>query len=119
MNRELDARIAREIFGHEVQKDKYVPSVLGYPLRVAQISDPEKYFIGETNEHVPRYSSDISSAWSVLNCDKFESWAMRWDNEEKNYITQVQYEGNKYMAYAPSGEESICLAALKSIETKG
>ena len=65
---------------------------------------------------VPAYESDIKAAWEVLALPSIESWAMKWNGEDAEFVAAVQVDGNKwYEASKVSAPLAICLAALKAV----
>ncbi len=102
-DRELDARVAENIMGWT----EINPSVSGRGQKYFGMS-PGCY----TPKQIPHYSSDISAAWNVIQSQKWESWSMRWDAEEKMYYCQIQHHGNKFIGFAETAPEAVCVAAL-------
>lgn len=112
--RELDAEITRKIFGEEVKLIDLLAWPKGY------------YRDGDITKPVPRYSTDISAAWEVV--DKIQRMGILW-TMENTVMGTITISAQKYSRSHPSsfeGEEinveydtapeAICKAALLAVE---
>jgi len=62
MSRKLDAWIGKHVMGIDVQKDKITRGFFAHKSE----TDPLDYFVGDSNDRIPAYSTDIEAAWDVV-----------------------------------------------------
>jgi hypothetical protein len=102
--RALDAEIARRVFGHAV-KESDAGGIFTY-------DDSSGYWL-----HVPRYSTDMAAAWSVVErlghlyhpvmlTDLGPEWTLRW---------LVQIKSRHVAAREATAPLAICYAALAAM----
>lgn len=111
-SRDLDALVAQKIFGY----GPYYPSIIGN-----NITAPNSTKI----TWLPRYSTDISDAWMVVEEMQRRGWdylasslvngnhAMRFD---KYSIVSGQEVESSARAEAPTLPHAVCKAALRALE---
>lgn len=114
--RKIDALVAEHVMGLEVQKDQITKN--WYSEKTPD--DKSEFFIGKSNDKIPKYSSDISAAWAIVEKveshtftltaeeDKLPMWgaAFGFWNSEKQDFDLIE-------SLADSAPLAICLAALK------
>lgn len=54
----------------------------------------------------------------LLTEREWDSWAMRWDTQEKKFYAQIELAGWKHTRCADTAPHAICLAALKAVGYK-
>lgn len=105
--REMDAAIAEKVMGFRVMRDEQHGHIL--------CNDPDQIEIGG---HVKPYSTDIGSAWKVVEKMKpFRLWLI--DLEDYWQASSLNPDdGNGLKANAETAPLAICRAALKTIERR-
>jgi hypothetical protein len=126
--RELDALVAERVMGLQVQRDQYTAGVKAL-LGDKRSDDPWDYYIGDTNDRLPHYSTDISAAWLVVErmrqthdfelglLAKFKNGKDLWEAEFTDCATDEAYKS--YLAEADTAPLAICLAALAALQAVG
>lgn len=113
--REVDALIARHVFGLDVQRDQYTSAPIWEP-RVKSRDDPWEYYLGKSNDKVARYTSDIAAAWRVV--EHFPPLHFRLEQRGTvgtNWWARLYAaDSERGHAEAPTAPLAICLAALRA-----
>jgi len=117
MSRKIDSLIAEHVFGLELSDNGYF-KYYGYPNK--NFENPSDW----GNREIPTYSTDISSAWFVVDelSEEFEfrlwgphrrmkdeDWD-KWECEFTNITTKAWYSER-----SESATMAICLASLKAL----
>lgn len=120
--RELDAQIAREVFGLTVRPVKVLDGRgehddIGIVEAPRTMSDGR---IGVAAQAIPHYSTSIEDAWAVWErVANDKPWAIEtWSGGARVFAYEFDsYE--KTIAEADTAPLAICLAALKALEGSG
>jgi hypothetical protein len=111
MSKEIDAMVAREVFGHKVCLDFH--DGRNEPILVVGIPNPYKLC-----PEVPPYSSDIAAAWLIVEKMRKHDWSvtigqhidLSWRCKFTDDETLIEV-----ISTAPTASEAICLAALEAV----
>lgn len=103
--RDLDRAIAEEVFGAETLLDGYGMSIM------RQSSQPHHLPVV-----VPQYSSNIASAWLVMEAMRESGYWASIDRgpNSRDWCASFQNNNSKYIVYAPAAPLAICGAAIKA-----
>jgi len=106
--RELDALVAEKVMGWKAVQVFDLKDTDG--TNIANGITP--YNIGQ---RVPHYSTDIASAWEVVEEMQNNEWDFTLKNHKRKYEAIF---GTLYNAFAPTAPEAICKAALLAVMGK-
>lgn len=115
--RELDALVAEKVMGLE--------NVKFQPLRTKKIPGGNNFLIinedlyygcGELEKQVPTYSTDIISAWEIVEKLKHLEPELTWSDEHQCWHMTLWKGANQgMMPGSKTAPHAICLAALKAV----
>lgn len=110
--RELDELVAERVLGWKWGLHTFGHDLPGGPFWAIAITS-----VGHHVQTMPRFSTDISDAWEVVermaNYGDFSIHASRNLNAERNGWNVVM--GGDYFTNALTAPHAICLAALKAV----
>lgn len=114
-NEELDQKIAEKVMGY-VWKDKVLAPESFHEHVVMASKTAIGMFIVES--HIPPYSTDISSAWLIVEklCPKEDEFRLTRYKIQEWYCTFKYFEG--LTATADTASLAICKAALLVVGEK-
>ncbi len=102
--KELDALIAEKVMGLAVEKFMINPPKPTGWVKLKLDTNSKSF-------ELPKYSTDISAAWEVV--EKFVPLSL--DHTDGNWRCGIAKEGEVYHAGAESAPHAICIAALKAV----
>lgn len=121
-SRELDKLIAEKIMGWtelEFKNPQYAGSVELYGAKPGERASP--YTGAKAKYVVPKYSTDISAAWEVVEKLKWAEPEISWSDEQHCWHAMFRKgRSSGVSSGADTAPLAICLAALKThgIEVK-
>jgi hypothetical protein len=107
---EMDAEVARVVFGHEV----HLLEGDDVRERGRTLQDSEQR--NGIWQGLRRYSSSIAAAWTVV--EWFDSYSLDWNPADKRHQCKlVKYDPEAFVfAVGKTAPEAICRAALAALE---
>lgn len=99
--RERDAWVAEVVLGHSVGRERR----LNGEIFIVDADAPHGF-----QRAVPRYTTDISAAWTVLDSVRLNYYVQLDDKESGKWTFSIRY--GKWKATALSAPEAICLASI-------
>jgi len=118
--RELDARIAEDVFGRDIRKIEFASK---YELPIYRYEGTD---INSGDSKIPHYSTQIADAWPVVEKlkEKWGSIDIRGDGDNE-WVVGWNCDGMFFLddtfagaVYAPTAPLAICLAALAVVERR-
>lgn len=123
--RELDALVAEKVFGQTANGYIQVCPQCGFDFKRGNNKAPGRMWCLDCSEWVysefKEYSTDIAAAWEVVEELVQDSWIVTVTQSEFAYSCYLECgpkARGKIEAFGQSPTHSICLAALKVIDSK-
>lgn len=100
----MSERLAKEVLGWSFCKSSF------------EQYEPSCWYGGETVVWGPQFNpfEDISAAMKLLEAKEIESWAMKWNSEEKNFVCQIQAFGDRRIEFGKELADTITRVVIES-----